>query len=98
VVITDSFVGEGAHTMEWFLHLDVGLSCQLVERGALVQNGGQPVISITLPEGADASVHQAWVSPAYNRRDEAACLTWQSKRSQGAREQFAMAFTIPEAV
>jgi hypothetical protein len=91
LLITDSFIGEGAHSVEWFLHLDVGLTC----RRGIVHDGARPLLAIVLPEGVEASVRPAWVSAAYNRRQEAASLTWQANTTPGERRHYEMTFAIP---
>ena len=98
LVITDRFISEGSHTVEWFLHLDHGLHCDVSPGQATVYNAGQPVVRLWMPGGLSAAVHSCWISPAYNRRTEVECLTWQADTRPGENERFEMTFSLEGAL
>jgi hypothetical protein len=70
--VSDTFVGKGRHLLEWSLHLDAGLTCQVKGRLAKIYCGTEPQVEIEF-EGwpTNCELRQAWVSKAYNRRTEA---------------------------
>jgi hypothetical protein len=77
VEITDIFSGEGEHTVEWYLHLEIGLGCQVEAHKALVFKEWNSVLEVELtgfkiiPE-----VQNGLVSRSYNRSKEAKVVCW----------------------
>jgi CDGSH-type Zn-finger protein len=75
--ITDSFSGNGRHTLEWCMHMNIGLKCQVINHIVQVYKGKQPFLKITYPEWEPIIQRKAgWISKAYNRREESEKINW----------------------
>lgn len=94
--ITDTIHGTGEHLIEWYLHLDAGLSCETGGANALVHYDAQRLVAIEARDGRTPEVRSGWISRAYNRREEAKYVCM---RAQGAvsGQQFTLRLTVPAA-
>jgi uncharacterized heparinase superfamily protein len=78
--ITDTFLGDGKHTLEWYLHLDVGIECNLLDNKAIVLNKQNPCLEIRFSDCEVAPrLKDSWVSKLYNKREKAQVIYWKSK-------------------
>jgi hypothetical protein len=96
IEITDTIDGDGDHLLEWYLHLDVGLTCETSGTSALVRQGSRALIAIEARDGLTPEVRSGWVSRAYNRREEARYLYMRGRAGASAR-QFTLRLTVPAA-
>ena len=82
VEIIDTFFGEGEHTFEWYLHLDIGLECINGEKGFIINQDDVALLQIRF-SGSSSSilVLNGWISKAYNRREEAKVINWRCSDS-----------------
>ena len=82
VEITDTFIGNGEHTFEWYLHLDVRLDCKVGGNKVAILKNEVPCLKVTVSDFDTApQIRHGWVSQAYNRREEAYVINWSCTRS-----------------
>jgi hypothetical protein len=96
IEIIDTVDGDGEHLLEWYLHLDVGLTCDVSDARAVVRQGSRRLLAVEARNGLTPQVRSGWVSRAYNRREEAGYLYMRARAEAGAR-QFALRLTVPAA-
>ena len=97
LTVTDSFSGRGGHLLEWHLHLDLGLACEVRRESIVVCRGQTPVLAIQAQLGLEPTPRPCWVSRAYNRRDEAQCLHFAHRADVSRRPRFTMQFELTHA-
>ena len=77
VEITDTFLGDGGHTLESYLHLDVGLDCIVEAQKTLVTKDRTSILEIELSDSKIIpEVQSGWVSRSYNRREKTMLVYW----------------------
>jgi hypothetical protein len=82
VEITDTFFGEGEHTFEWYLHLDVGLECINGEKSFIINQDDSALLQIRFSgSGNSILVLNGWISKSYNRREKAKVINWRCSNS-----------------
>jgi uncharacterized heparinase superfamily protein len=94
--IIDTIDGKGEHVLEWYLHLDAGLSCETDGPRAMVRHDAQHLVAIEARDGRTPEVRSGWISRAYNRREEARYVYM---RAEGAvlGQPFTLRFSLPAA-
>ena len=97
VEITDSFLGKGIHTLEWYLHLEPGLKCRLTNKSSHIYRDEMPVVTINCPvSGATSQVQRGWVSKAYNRREEGEVIYSRNMETNISPHYFTWRLSIPD--
>lgn len=93
VEITDTFVGSGKHSLEWYFHLDVGLDCGIEGRDVLITKDKELVARIEFQGWTSkCQIGNGWVSRAYNQRRESRILHLKSELDLSQRAQFNLVF------
>jgi len=78
--ITDSFLGEGEHGSEWYLHLDVGLDCKAEGNKVTILKNGVPCLKATVSDfESSPQVTDGWVSRTYNKRNAAKVIYYKTE-------------------
>ena len=99
IEITDIFSGEGEHTIEWHLHLEIGLDCQAEAQKALVFKERNSVLEVELtgfkiiPE-----VQNGLVSRSYNRSKEAKVVCWKKSIDFALSPSLTQRFSIHSSI
>jgi hypothetical protein len=93
IEITDTVHGDGEHLLEWYLHLDVGLSCETSGTHAIVGEENRRLVALEALDGRTPEVRSGWVSHTYNRREKAKYLYMRARVSASA--QFTLRLTLP---
>ncbi len=77
IKIADMFLGKGEHSLEWYLHLDMGLKCTIQGGFAVILRSNDTLLKIVC-KGFEANleVKTGWISTAYNRRNDTKILYW----------------------
>jgi Uncharacterized protein conserved in bacteria len=84
VVITDSFSGKERHILEWYLHLDNGYGCDMVDNKIIVSSKQKPCLEIAFSDHTiTPQIKDGWISKSYNRRENGETIYW---RRQGKLE------------
>jgi hypothetical protein len=97
VEIEDEFLGDGEHLLEWYLHLNPGLNCQVMGTEAIVSRDLTPILAVTFPGAAGSmEVKTGWVSPAYNRREAAPILYYRRQINLTRQATFSHRLDMPE--
>jgi len=82
VDITDTFTGDGKHSFEWHLHLDVGLDCRVEDNKAIISKIGETCLEFALSDlGTSLQTDENWVSSSYNVREKSKVIRWQKRVS-----------------
>lgn len=77
VEITDTFIGNGEHSFEWYLHLDVGFDCRVEDNKATISKIGKTCLEFTIFDlDTVPQVVKKWISRSYNIREEAKTIQW----------------------
>ncbi|MBW2662113.1 MAG: heparinase II/III-family protein [Deltaproteobacteria bacterium] len=77
VEITDTFIGDGEHSFEWYLHLDVGFDCRVEDNKATISKIGKTCLELTISDFDTApQIVKNWISRSYNMREEAKTIQW----------------------
>jgi hypothetical protein len=72
VEITDTFIGEGNHSFEWYLHLDAGLESGRSTQSLSILSERKRIVNLELIGFRNTpEKEQGWISKAYNRREQA---------------------------
>ena len=99
VEITDSFWGEGVHTLEWYLRLETELKCLLTNQSAHIYKNKKPIVKITCPElGSTFQVQRGWISKAYNRQEASEVIYCRKMKMNisSSSHYFTWRFSIPD--
>lgn len=95
VEITDTFIGNGKHSFEWYLHLDVGFHSEEGEQKVSIFQNRKIVLEIKVP---DLKIMQrenrGWVSKAYNRRENAAILCFKKNANASSNPSFTQRISL----
>jgi hypothetical protein len=95
--ITDRFVGQGQHALEWFLHLDAGLTCNLDRERGVVAEAGVPILDLEFVSHEQPELRESWISRSYNTRVRAQCIRLRGSWRCEAKRSFVQRFRCPAA-
>lgn len=77
VEITDTFIGDGEHSFEWYLHLDAGFGCRVEGNRTAISKIGKSCLELTVSDfGLAPHTTENWVSKSYNIREKALTIQW----------------------
>lgn len=97
VEITDTFICDGEHSFEWYLHLDVGFHSEEGDRKVSIFQDRKIVLRIEVP---DFKIMQrekrGWVSRAYNRRERGEIICFKESANASSNPSFAQRISIDE--
>jgi hypothetical protein len=97
VEIVDQFLGRGEHLLEWHLHLDQGMRCQVTGPKAIVSKNQTPILEVEF-EGAarPAEVKTGWVSKSYNCREAAQIIYFRTQTDIERVPSFIQRIILPQ--
>lgn len=97
VEITDTFIGNGEHSFEWYLHLDVGFHSEEGDRKVSIFQDRKIILKIEVP---DFKIMQrekrGWVSRAYNRRESTKIVCFKKIANASSNLSFMQRISIDE--
>jgi hypothetical protein len=82
--ITDTFLSMEKHTLEGYLHLDVGLGCQVEGQKVIISKKQRPFFEITFSDcSSTPQIQNEWISRSYNRCEDAKVIYWSWRADVG---------------
>ncbi len=80
VEITDTFIGEGDHLFEWYLHLDTDLKSNIENHTVKIYKNQMPIVEITQDVDKNIGIKNGWVSRSYNQRKKSEIIYYCSRK------------------